>query len=196
MTEQTASNARSVPWPTLTDLEPVANYLAARFAQAGTATRKVQDISQVLQYHCLAEEGEAVRIEFGLLGAWLTRSRNKFKDDAAFDVLCAVLSQFADRHDRFPDPDERRDLHRLLTHWLSILTWKFKAFAAKDGQLLNQTRPYAENVRQTTLLVAGLRDLRGEDSLAQSCRVIGEQLREDTADQPCLARMAVGLEKE
>lgn len=193
MPEQTARDAQVEPWPTLTDLEPVANYLAARFAQAGTATRKVQDISQVLQYHCLQREDEGLRIEFGLLGGWLTRSRSKFEDDAAFGVLCAVLRQFADHHDQFPDPDRRRDLHRLLTNWLSVLTWKFKAFADQDQELLNQVRPYAGAVAGTTQAVAALRELEGQDSLGQRCRQIAAQLREDTADQPYLARMAVGV---
>ncbi len=181
-------------WPTLADLEPVANYLAARFAQAGTATRKVQDISQVLQYHCLRREEDELRIEFGLLGGWLTRSRSQFKDPQAFDVLCAVLRQFARRHDQCPDFDDRRELHRSLTDWLSVLTWKFKAFADKDQGLLNRTRPYARAVAGTTRAVAALRDLEGQESLAQRCREIAAQLRQDTADKPYLARMAVGVE--
>lgn len=196
MPERRARDAQAEPWPTLTHLEPVANYLAARFAQAGTATRKVQDICQVLQYYCLREEGDGLRIEFGLLGGWLTRSRSKFRDDVAFGVLCAVLRQFADRHDQFPDPTQRRDLHRLLTDWLSVLTWKFKALSDKDEGLLNQVRPYAKAVTRTTQAVAALRSMSGEDSLAQRCRQIAAQLREDTADQPYLARMAVGVGKE
>lgn len=196
MPKQTVREAQTEPWPTLTGLEPVANYLAARFVQAGTATRKVQGISQILQYHCLHRGEEGLRIEFGLLGGWLTRSRSKFKDDDAFGVLCAVLRQFADRHDRFPDLDQRRDLHRLLVDWLSVLTWKFKAFSDKDQKLLDQVRPYAGAVVRTTKAVAGLRNLNGQDSLAHECRQIAEMLREDTADQPYLARMAVGIERE
>lgn len=182
-------------WPTLAELEPVANYIAARFAQRGVSTRKVQGISEVLQYHCLRREADELRIEFGLLGGWLTRSRKEFKSDEtdAFDVLCAVLRQFADRHDALSDAGDRRALHRLLTDWLSVLTWKFKAFADKDEWLLNQTRPYASNVTQTTQAVAALGTLTGRESLAEKCRQIADQLQRDTADLPCVARMAVGL---
>jgi len=196
MAGQTATGVASTPWPTVSELEPVANYLAARFAEKGTATRKVQDIAQVLQYHCLREENQGMRIEFGLLGGWLTRTRSTFKDDEAFNVLCAVLRQFADCHDQCVDFEQRRDLHRLLTDWLALLTWKFKAFADKEGELLKQARPYAEAVKETTQAVAALADLTGGDSLAHKCRGIAMQLRQDTADQPYLARMAVGIGEE
>jgi hypothetical protein len=175
-------------------LEPVANYLAARFVQAETATRKVQGIAQVLQYHCLHRGEEGLRIEFGLLGGWLTRSRDTFKDETAFDVLCAVLRQFADRHDAVSSPGERRDLHSLLTNWLSVLTWKFKAL--DDDDLFERVKSYADQVAPTTRAVEALGELgglEGEDSLAQACRRISRQLRNDTADLPYLARMAVGV---
>ena len=181
--------------PTLAELEPVANYIAARFAQKDVSKRKVQGISEVLQYHCLRREAGGLRIEFGLLGGWLTRSRKEFKSDEtdAFDVLCTVLRQFADRHDALSDAGDRRTLHRLLTDWLSVLTWKFKAFSDKDRSLLNRTKPYASNVTQTTQSVKALADLTGRDSLAEKCRQIVDQLQEDTADLPYVARTAVGL---
>ncbi len=194
MPKQTVREAPTEPWPTLTELEPVANYLAARFVQAETATRKVQGISQVLQYHCLHRGEDGLRIQFGLLGGWLTRSRDTFKDETAFDVLCAVLRQFADRHDAISSPSERRDMHGLLSNWLSVLTWKFKAL--KDEQLFERVSEYAGQVAPTTQAVedlGGLGGLEGEDSLAQACRRISRQLRSDTADLPYLARMAVGV---
>jgi len=193
MPEQTARGAQVESWPTLTDLEPVANYLAARFAQEGVSTRKVQGITQVLQYHCLHRDTEGLRIEFGLLGGWLTRCKDDFKDDAAFDVLCAVLSQFADRHDELSDPGERRDLHRLLTNWLSVLTWKFKAL--DDEGLFDRVSRHADRVASTTQAVEALGNLEGEGSLVQGCRRILRQLRSDTADLPYLARMAVGVKR-
>jgi hypothetical protein len=180
-------------WPTLTELEPVANYVAARFARAGVSTNKVQEISGVLQYHCVYHEAGELRIEFGLLGGWLTRSRKEFQDNTAFDVLCAILRKFADRHDAISDVGERRALYRLLTNWLSILTWKFKALVDKEEWLLNQARPYADNVVPTTQAVKALGDLTGQDSLAERCRQIAEQLQQDTADLPYVARLAVGL---
>lgn len=192
MPRQVNRTAQAGEWPTLAELEPVANYIAARFAQANTSVRKVQGISEVLHYHCLRREGGELRIEFGLLGGWLTRSRKDFDKDA-FDVLCAVLRQFADRHDALPDADDRRALYRLLTDWLSVLTWKFKAFADKDKWLLNQTELYAGNVTQTTQAVEALRGLTGRDSLAEKCRQIADQLQRDTANLPYVARMAVGV---
>jgi len=194
MPRQVSRTAQAREWPTLAELEPVANYIAARFAQKDVSVRKVQGISQVLQYHCLRREAGELRIEFGLLGGWLTRSRKEFKDDAAFDVLCAVLRWFADRHDALPDADNRRALYRLLTDWLSVLIWKFKAFADKDKWLLNQTKRYADNVAQTTQAVEALRTLTDRDSLAEKCRQIADQLKRDTADLPYVARMAVGVE--
>jgi len=190
--KQTHKTTPAGEWPTLAELEPVANYIAARFAQKGVSVRKVQGISQVLEYHCLRREAGELRIEFGLLGGWLTRSRRDF-DEAAFDVLCAVLRRFADRHDALPDAGDRRALHRLLTDWLSVLTWKFKAFSDKDRWLLNQTKPYAGNVAQTTQAVAALGTLTGRESLAERCRQIADQLQRDTANLPYVARMAVGV---
>ncbi len=190
--KQTHKTTPAGEWPTLAELEPVANYIAARFAQKGVSVRKVQGISQVLEYHCLRREAGELRIEFGLLGGWLTRSRKDF-DEAAFDVLCAVLRRFADRHDALSDAGDRRALHRLLTDWLSVLTWKFKAFSDKDRWLFNQTKPYAGNVAQTTQAVAALGTLTGRESLAERCRQIADQLQQDTANLPYVARMAVGV---
>jgi hypothetical protein len=183
-------------WPTLAELEPVANYLAARFAQKGVSVRKVQGISEVLQYHCLRRQADGLHIEFGLLGGWLTRSRNDYKDDIAFDILCMVLGRFADRHDALSDAGERRDLYRLLTDWLSVLTWKFRALADKNQNLLEQVSEYADQVEQTTQAVRALSDLTGEDSLAAMCRQIAGQLESDMASLPYRARMAVGVRKE
>lgn len=194
MPRQVSRTAQAREWPTLAELEPVANYIAARFAQKDVSVRKVQGISQVLQYHCLRREAGELRIEFGLLGGWLTRSRKEFKDDAAFDVLCAVLRWFADRHDALPNADDRRALYRLLTDWLSVLIWKFKAFADKDRWLFNRTESYAGNVAQTMQAVEALRTLTDRDSLAEKCRQIADRLKRDTADLPYVARMAVGVE--
>lgn len=153
MPEQMARDGQTETWLTLAELEPVANYLAARFAQEGVSTRKVQGIMEVLQYHCLNRQTEGLRVEFGLLGGWLTRSQGDFKDATAFDVLCAVLLRFADHHDAFPDPAERRELYRLLTNWLSVLNWKFKALSNKDKTLFNRVKQYANQMSQTTQAV-------------------------------------------
>ena len=189
--------------PTLEELEPVANFLAARFAQASVSMNKVQDIAGVLTYHCVRRRGADLQIEFGLLGAWLTRARKIFvrkknqieiqEDVEGFSVLCAVLSQFADRYDALKSESERRALHRLLMDWLAVLIWKFKTLADKDKTLLSQAKPHAARVAATTQKVAELAAMPRQDSLAARCRAITEQLRQDTAELPYVARFAVGM---
>ena len=184
-------------WPTLAELEPVANYIAVRLADKGTSKRKVQDITNVLQYHCVRRRDEGLRIEFGLLGGWLTRSEKDFKDDAAFDVLCAMLTQYADRFELLDDDVARRSLLRSLTDWLTVLTWKFKAFSTKvdnvDKKLICEVKVHAGSVAGTTEAVHGLATLPTGASLAQQCAAIAEQLRHETADLDYQARLAVGL---
>jgi hypothetical protein len=197
----TGSQSRSGgDWPTLAELEPVANYIAVRLANADTSMKKVQDIVKVLQYHCVRRGAQGLRIEFGLLGGWLTRSESEFtnkgKDKRAFAVLCSILTRFADRFEELDNEAARRELHRSLTDWLAVLLWKFKAFSAKeDGQkrLIRDVRQYATNVQETTTVVAALADLPGSASLAVKCREIVALLRQETATLPYQARLAVGL---
>jgi hypothetical protein len=186
-------------WPTLAELEPVANYIAVRLANQDTSMKKVQDISNVLQYHCIRRGQEGLRVEFGLLGGWLTRSETDFKDSEAFDVLCAILTQYADRFETLDDDVARRALYRSLSDWLAVLTWKFKAFSAKDKntqiekKLIRDVQGYAAHVQQTTTAVEALADLSTGASLADQCRRIGELLRDETSELSYQARLAVGL---
>jgi hypothetical protein len=184
-------------WPTLAELEPVANYIAVRLADEGTSMKKVQDISNVLQYHCVRQRNGSLRIEFGLLGGWLTRSKKEFKDSNAFDVLCSVLTQYADWFEALDDDVARRELYRSLTDWLAVLTWKFKAFSAEAAgikkKLIQDVQAHAASVQQTTEAVAALVSLSTGASLAGQCRQIADLLRQETAELPYQARLAVGL---
>jgi len=186
-------------WPTLAELEPVANYIAVRLAEQDTSMKKVQDISNVLQYHCVRREEGCLRVEFGLLGGWLTRSEKEFKDSNAFSVLCSVLTQYADHFETLRGDAARRELYRSLADWLAVLNWKFKAFSAEDKatqakkKLIRDVQGYAANVQRTTAAVAALSGLSVGASLANQCRQIAELLRQETTDLPYQARLAVGL---
>ena len=182
-------------WPTLDQLEPIANWLAMRFAQKGASMSKVQQISSVLHYHCLERQGERTVINFGLLGAWLWREKKDFKDEEAVDVLCAVLRQYANRFKKLEDETKRLALYRSLTHFLTLLTWKFKVFSDKDkGEALREDlSQYGEQIQEVNDKILALREMEQSANFANLCQEIESLVEEKTKGSPFEARLAVGL---
>jgi len=187
-------------WPTLDQLEPIANWLAMRFAQKGTSMNKVQQISSILHYHCLERQEERTVINFGLLEAWLWREKKDFKDEEAVDVLCAVLRQYANRFKELKDETERLALYRSLTHFLTLLIWKFKVFSEKKekvdkGKELRErlAAQYGKAIQGINAKILALKGMKPSDDFANLCQEIESLLEEKIKDLPFEARLALGL---
>ena len=182
-------------WPTLDQLEPIANWLAMRFAQSNVSMAKIQQLSSTLHYHCLEHRREGMVINFGLLGAWLWREKGDFKDGDAVDVLCALLRQYANCFKGLKDEAAKLALYRSLTHLLTLLTWKFKVFSDKEkGQALRESlAQYAEAVKEINEKIRNLKDMKPKDDFTGLCRDIEEALEGKTGELPFAARLAIGL---
>jgi hypothetical protein len=120
----------SLSLPSLADLDPIANFIAMRFALAGVSTNKVLQLSEVLHYHCLQMEGSPPRLAFELskLTGWLVKSRDDFKDDDALEVLQATFNWYDRVARKCSDPSPRLRIKRSISDFVAVMTWKYKSF--------------------------------------------------------------------
>ncbi|HID61409.1 MAG TPA: hypothetical protein EYP49_01490 [Anaerolineae bacterium] len=135
MTDHTIQASRQVPQealslPTPADLDPIANFIAMRFALAGVSSSKVFQVLEVLHYHCLQMEGYPPRLAFQLskLNSWLDKSRRDFKDDEALEVLQVVLNWYDQTAQQHSDPPARLRIKHSLSDFMAVMTWKYKSF--------------------------------------------------------------------
>lgn len=124
------SNSSNLELPTLADLEPIANFIAMRFALAGVSSNKVYQILEVFHYHCvdLDKPTRSVNLELVKLTNWLTQSGKEFKDEDARNVLAAVLDWYKNQWQGRLAPPDRRRIKKSVADFLMLVTWKYNAF--------------------------------------------------------------------
>lgn len=138
------SQVQPLSLPTLADLDPIANYIAIRFALSGVSKNKLYQILEVFHYQCLKIENNLLILELAKLSNWLRKSSSSFRDQNALCVLLTVLSWYDTTAQNFDDLASRQKLKQSLSEFMALMAWKFEAphvdkFQVKSPQALGLT---------------------------------------------------------
>ncbi|MDY7034175.1 MAG: hypothetical protein SVY10_20000, partial [Thermodesulfobacteriota bacterium] len=128
--------------PTLSELEPVANYVAMRFALVGVSKTKVMQILELFHSHVFkvtyrANEKPTLNLDITLLTNWLTQAKGINNGELGTKVLQKVLLWYNNECSRRTSDKEKRHIYESLSNFLTIVSWKFKCFEDIKGFLVD-----------------------------------------------------------
>jgi len=126
---------QTIELPILADLDPIANFIAMRFALAGVSSNKIHQILEIFNYSCIEMEGSPPHICLNLakLNSWLLHSRGDFKDNNAINIFIRIVDKY-DEMSVYASDSERSRILKSIRDFFSILVWKYDAFAGKSGR--------------------------------------------------------------